>query len=265
MIALALDDAADLRRWMTSAAVVVLAHATIAAAVVGWHGSVEPEEPSGAIVVEFAPLPEGPAMRETELSPGPQQVMSEASPARPQDTPEVQKVETPVEPKPAAESPDLAPAPKPEVAMQQPARQEITEETMKRQELQLPVPVTTAPPPVAGRNAPVAAVPVQGRPNPRSSNAVPNWSSKIVAQLERYKRYPSEAQARGEHGVAQIFFTLDRQGRVLASSVLQSSGLAALDAEALALVQRAQPFPAPPAELPGAQVNLTVPIRFNLK
>jgi periplasmic protein TonB len=265
MIALALDEVADLRRWAVSAALVVLAHATIAAAVVGWRGSVEPEEPSGAIVVEIAPLPEGPAMRETELPAGPQQVMSEASPARPQDTAEVQKVETPVEPKPAAETPDLAPAPKPELALPPPARQEITQETMRRQELQLPVPLTTAPPPVVGRNAPAAAVPVQGRPNPRSSNAVPTWSSKIVAQLERHKRYPAEAQSRGEHGVAQIFFTLDRQGRVLESRVLQSSGAAALDAEALALLQRAQPFPVPPAELPGPQVNLTVPIRFNLK
>jgi periplasmic protein TonB len=108
-------------------------------------------------------------------------------------------------------------------------------------------------------------VPAPGRPNPRSSNAVPTWSSRIVAQLERYKRYPPEAQSRGEHGVAQIFFTLDRNGRVLNSRVVQSSGAAALDAEALALLQRAQPFPAPPVELPGAQVNLTVPIRFNLK
>jgi hypothetical protein len=28
---------------------------------------------------------------------------------------------------------------------------------------------------------------------------------------------------------------------------------------------RAQPFPAPPAEIAGPQVNLTVPIRFNLR
>jgi hypothetical protein len=28
---------------------------------------------------------------------------------------------------------------------------------------------------------------------------------------------------------------------------------------------RAQPFPAPPRELPGKRVDLTVPIRFNLR
>jgi protein TonB len=46
---------------------------------------------------------------------------------------------------------------------------------------------------------------------------------------------------------------------------LRSSGAAALDEEALALLQRAQPFPPPPAEMAGPHVDLTVPIRFNLK
>jgi hypothetical protein len=39
---------------------------------------------------------------------------------------------------------------------------------------------------------------------------------------------------------------------------------AALDQETLALVRRAQPFPAPPAAMPGAQIDLAVPIRFNM-
>jgi len=30
-------------------------------------------------------------------------------------------------------------------------------------------------------------------------------------------------------------------------------------------LRRAQPFPAPPRELPGDRVDLTVPIRFNLR
>jgi protein TonB len=46
---------------------------------------------------------------------------------------------------------------------------------------------------------------------------------------------------------------------------VRSAGAAALDEEALALLDRAQPFPPPPPELAGEVVNLTVPIRFNLK
>jgi len=35
--------------------------------------------------------------------------------------------------------------------------------------------------------------------------------------------------------------------------------------QALALLRRAQPFPPPPRELAGDHIDLTVPIRFNLK
>jgi protein TonB len=62
-----------------------------------------------------------------------------------------------------------------------------------------------------------------------------------------------------------VFFTIDRQGRLIDSRIVRSAGAAALDAEALALLDRAQPFPAPPPQLAGERVNLTVPIRFNLK
>jgi len=54
-------------------------------------------------------------------------------------------------------------------------------------------------------------------------------------------------------------------GRVIDSRVVRSSGASALDEEALALLRRAQPFPPPPPELSGQRVDLTVPIRFNLK
>ena len=86
-----------------------------------------------------------------------------------------------------------------------------------------------------------------------------------MALLERNKRYPESAQSRRQQGVAQVFFSLDRQGRVIDSRVVRSSGASALDEEALAILRRAQPFPPPPPELSGQRVNLTVPIRFNLK
>ena len=53
-----------------------------------------------------------------------------------------------------------------------------------------------------------------------------------------------------------MFFSLDRQGRVVDSRVVPSSGAAALDEEALALVRRAQPFPACRRNCP-ARVDLT--------
>jgi protein TonB len=113
--------------------------------------------------------------------------------------------------------------------------------------------------------AAIPAAPTQGRLVPTNSNVVPTWKTQIVALLERNKRYPETAQSRREQGVAQVFFSLDRQGRVLESRVVRSSGANALDEEALALLRRAQPFPPPPRELAGDHIDLTVPIRFNLK
>jgi protein TonB len=60
-----------------------------------------------------------------------------------------------------------------------------------------------------------------------------------VALLERNKRYPGTAQSRREQGVAQIFFSLDGQGRVIDSRVVRSSGATSLDEEALALLRAA--------------------------
>ena len=94
---------------------------------------------------------------------------------------------------------------------------------------------------------------------------MPNWKSALVARLERYKRYPAEAQARGEHGVAQLAFSVDRSGGVHHARIVRSSGSHALDAATLALVARAAPLPPPPPEVRGAQIAITVPIRYNMR
>jgi protein TonB len=129
---------------------------------------------------------------------------------------------------------------------------------------QLPAPATTAPQVAKVEEAPVAAAPVQAQLNLADSNAIPNWSRQVVALLERNKRYPPAARQKGDKGTAQLSFSLDRHGRVTTARITKSSGSGALDQEALDLVRRAQPFPAPPAALTGAQIDLTVPVRFNM-
>jgi protein TonB len=94
------------------------------------------------------------------------------------------------------------------------------------------------------RQAAAAHAPAASRPS--NSNALPNWKSEIIGILERNKRYPAEAQARQEHGVSNLAFSLNRQGRVTSARITASSGSATLDAETLALVRRVQSFPPPP-------------------
>ena len=88
------------------------------------------------------------------------------------------------------------------------------------------------------------------------------WKADLAKLLEINRRYPPKARSAKEEGTVLVAFTLDRRGRVVASRIVQSSGFVTLDNEVLELVSRAQPFPAPPPELRGDTVNLTVPVTF---
>lgn len=157
---------------------------------------------------------------------------------------------------------------------------------------QKPAPVP--PPAVAVRDAapssPPSAVPEQASPaaEPRASVAetasshadaaaavstgtpaatalASDWQSRVLAHLERYRRYPFAAQRARVQGVAQLRFRVDRRGGVLAARIERSSGSAVLDDEAVAVVARAAPLPPPPAEMPGDAVELVVPVQFRLR
>ncbi|MCX8995972.1 energy transducer TonB [Rhizobiaceae bacterium BDR2-2] len=94
-----------------------------------------------------------------------------------------------------------------------------------------------------------------------SSSASPaRWKSRLMAHIERRKKYPGGARSRGERGVVHIRFRIDDSGNVLSASLVRSSGFSELDNEVLSLVRRASPVPAPP---PGASKTITVPIRFD--
>ena len=250
MTLLAREDRSDLLRWIFSGALVLFAHGGLAAAMGQWSEPIEDAESASAIVIELAPLPVASMQVPNDIAPGPEQVESEIFPDQP-----VEKVEEKIEEK-------IEQAPNPEIALLLP--QEAKPEPPKPMETQ-PAPATTAPQVPSTVEAALPAAPTEGAPNVSNSNAVPRWKSQVVGMLERNKRYPSDARNRREQGVTQLAFSIDRQGRVVASRIVTSSGSSSLDKEALELAQRAQPFPPPPPELAGAQISLTVPIRFNIK
>jgi periplasmic protein TonB len=229
VITLTAEDRRELARWIMCGAIVLAAHAGIATAFMQWHDPIYDEGDAGAgtVVIELSPLPVNPD--KIDLPPGPEQVQAESTP----DQPEEQKPEEKMERLPEQQSDvSLAPEPAPQ--------------TKPREEAP-PAPATTAP------------------QAPRARAAVRTWQTQVVSILEHNKRYPAEARSHGEQGVAQLTFSIDREGRVLSSKIVKSSGFPALDNETLALVQRAQPFPAPPPDLAGPQITLTVPLRFNIR
>jgi protein TonB len=97
------------------------------------------------------------------------------------------------------------------------------------------------------------------------ASARANWQGQLLAWLSRHKRYPREAQEQRQQGMVYLRFVVDRYGRVLSYSLARSSGVAALDEEVVALIQRAQPLPVPPPELPGTHFELVAPVQFSLR
>jgi len=114
---------------------------------------------------------------------------------------------------------------------------------------------------------------VQTNPAPRTTvhevasapRIDPSWESLLLRRLQEFKSYPAQARSKNEQGVVLLAFSIDRNGHVVSRRIVRGSGYADLDAEVLALVERAQPMPAFPPSMTEAQLDLTVPIRFSLR
>ncbi len=113
---------------------------------------------------------------------------------------------------------------------------------------------------------------VEPTPAPRTTTKVeeqapridPSWQTLLLKQLQRFQNYPSAARDRREQGVVELAFSVDRDGHVLSRRIVASSGHPDLDAEALAVVQRAQPLPAFPPSMTQAQLEVNWSVRFAL-
>jgi protein TonB len=272
------DDSAAMARWSGSAAIIVALHAALIALGVAWYTR---SPPSGValptIMVDLAPasapsspsvqpldLPPGPEMREADPPPPPPEppkqeaIQEQIAPAPPQENPIVeappeQKVEPP-KPEPAKIVPDL---PKPAPAKPKPVRTEV-----KKPADAVPAPRTSAAP-KAERQA--SLTPSSAPAGATSAAALASYNQLVAAHLQRFKQYPSSAKTAGEQGTSRLSFTLGRSGQVLGSRLSGSSGHPSLDSETLAMVRRAQPFPAMPPELKQASMSFSIPVQFSIR
>jgi periplasmic protein TonB len=160
-----------------------------------------------------------------------------------------------------APAPDLPPGPMQEdESLPTPPPKEETKPPEPEAEVAIPIPEPPKPePPSEERHA---TAPPQTR---AMQSVVIRWQSELAAHIEHFKRYPAEARSHGDQGTAKVAFTIDHEGRLLASRIVQSSGSAALDNETLAMLARAQPMPRPPDGLSDTQLTFVVPVRFNIK
>jgi periplasmic protein TonB len=224
------EDPRELARWGIAAAVVLGIHVALVAGYTLWPQTEDLDAGEPIAFVELAPLDNTPDAQRLDVAPAPE-AMQESKPK------EEQKPKD-----------DFEPAPPPELAPTI-----VPEEVKKPQEK-----VEEEKPP-----APATAAPTRAQRAGRAIEAT--WRDRLIAHLQRFKRYPSSAESRGEQGVVVLGFSIDRNGRVLAHHVVRSSGYSTLDGEVMEMIERAQPLPAFPASMTQDRLDLTVPIRFSIR
>jgi protein TonB len=225
------SDATGALRWGTSAILIVAAHAALIALGMAWYTQRPPPGVTmPTIMIDMAPATASPEPTPMDIAPGP--VMQEADASPPVEQAKPETVQEQLEATPPQLTPTEAP----------------------------PAPRTTAPP-RAERRAPRASAISSGA----SAAALASYNQRVAAHLQRFKQYPPAAKAAGQQGTSRLSFSISRGGQVLSSRLAGSSGHAALDAETLAMVRRAQPFPAFPPDMKQASMSYNVPIQFSVR
>ncbi len=270
----------ELLLWVASFLVVLMAHGSAALLLYADHDEGEVTSSSATSAVYYATLLmlDAPAR---EIAAGPEQVQTEAAPppaeAKPEPLKELEPVTDPVrlqpsdtrleeskEEKPVVENPiplkELPAIPDAAVtlptAVPPPPAKEVAEkkeESEHRSEAQPTPPMATA----SETTAPTSA-------SIRNASHE-TWTTRISTHLQRHKRYPHAAATRGEQGVVELVFGVDREGHVIFARIQHGSGHALLDGETMAMIHRAQPLPRPPGDVAGREFVFTVPVRFKSK
>ena len=240
-------------RWSTSFTLVIGLYIGAVLIVLNWraHHTAPPAPPMAAMMIELAPAPVAPMTPPSALPPAPRQ---QKMPPPPQPRPEPEPIIEPPPELPVVKKAEAQLAPKPEPLEEelQPVKEEIAQEE-------------TAPPDFKAPPDALAAAPMDSALSTLPSQAPATWQSALLGHLEKHKRYPRQARRRGQEAVVYIRVTINRDGTVVSYKLTQPCPYATLNRETLALINRAQPLPAPPSEITGETVEFIVPVAFSLK
>jgi len=91
------------------------------------------------------------------------------------------------------------------------------------------------------------------------------WQKQIVKKIVKSHIYPRAAIAREIEGRARVSVTIDRTGKILAFEVTEPTGKSQLDKVIPKMMEKMDPLPAPPDDLPDANLTFTIPIAWRLQ
>lgn len=147
---------------------------------------------------------------------------------------------------------------------EQKVKQQKTAEQKKKQEQTAPS-VAAAPNRAASNRSQQQQTGANGWMQNGGQANVSSYNAIVLAHLQRYRTYPEQARASRLTGVSTVRFTLGASGNVISVSLAGSSGAGVLDQAAIAMVQRASPFPPIPPSLGRGSMTFAAPVRFNLR
>ena len=270
-------------RWTASLLIVLALHAAVIATLLTKREPVEVADRSPpAVLIDMAPPEPAPQPAASDAA-APPVVPAPPPPIEEPAPPPKPQLRTDVEPAPIPSVTEITNAPVPKPPPPKPRAEPSRREPPRPAEAQRqarpePRPQAEAPrglllklqPSVAPTTGLSSAPPPLSRDVPYEpgssdrTNAVESFQRRLIAHLARYKRYPQISRIRREQGIVRVRFTMDRNGTVLSSDIVRSSGYSALDAEVEALLHRAQPLPPLPPESGLNRFQIEMPVQFYL-
>lgn len=246
--------------WILAGLCALALHLGGAALAVAHLRSVEPDDLVGAEAIEVGFELTSAHREPTDLPAGPDTDASVASPAIAEQKAEVKQTDLPQEVPTETADPDRVVMPD-------------DSNKPKEEESKLAAMPTSASQESAAAEA--AATPsIDEAPEGRSQAPVQgtgkalqrmkaNWFAQLAAHFDKHKRSPPLQKFRDAKVVIDV--TFDRLGHVVASRVAESSGDAAYDEAALAMLRRSDPVPKPPPDVADQGLHFSLPVHFGLQ
>ncbi|HEY0852325.1 MAG TPA: TonB family protein [Bradyrhizobium sp.] len=249
------------RLWVCAAIAALALHLGGVALAVAHLRTDEDDGTLGATAFEIG-LFSSPHVEENDLPPGPDTDASAASPQLNEQKAELKQTDLPKDKPQEAEDPDrivtqnesnkpIEDDPKTAAVATAASTESVAQEATSRQSLDESAP-----------EAEKAKAPSLGIGKDKGKLTA-DWGRQISAYFELHKRYPKVKK--NKTATVRVNLTLNRLGNVVQVGVLESSGDAAFDEAAIAMIRRSDPVPRPPVELTDDTFNYTLKVNFNEK
>ena len=246
------------RLWVLAATGALALHLGGAALAIAHLRGAEDDGTLGANAIEIGVF-SSPRVEETDLPPGPDTNASAASPQLNEQKAEVKQTDLPKDKPQESEDPDR-------LVTENQTNQPKEEETK----------VAARPTPASSESVAqddLARQPLNDAQEADTTKAqnlgigkdkgrlTADWGKQISAYFEQHKRYPKVKK--NKTATVKVSLVLNRLGNVVEVGILESSGDAAFDEAAIAMIRRSDPVPRPPAELTDDTFSYSLNVNFN--